>query len=83
MTPTCSESRAWTLLASAEEQQAESTFGEATPYYGARIQRSGALIFAAQQGRLKNIELLLARGADVNKVEFVLLRLTVMYEKLD
>ena len=51
--------------------------------YGARIQGSGALIFAAQQGKLKNIELLLARGADVNKVEFVLLRLTIMYEKLD
>ena len=49
---------------------------------GARIQRSGALIFAAQQGKLKNIELLLARGADVNKVESVLLSLAVMYEKL-
>ena len=30
--------------------------------YGARIQGSGALIFEAQQGKLKIIELLLARG---------------------
>lgn len=46
--------------------------------YGARIQGSGALMFAAQQGKLKNIELLLARGADVNMVESVLLRLTII-----
>ncbi|MCJ1388949.1 hypothetical protein MMC18_001800 [Xylographa bjoerkii] len=51
--------------------------------YGARILGSAALIFEAQQGKLKIIELLLARGADVNKVEFVLLRLIIMYEKLD
>lgn len=41
------------------------------------------MIFEAQQGTLKNIELLLARGADVDKVEFVLLRLIIMYKKLD
>lgn len=41
------------------------------------------MIFEAQQGQLKSIELLLARGADVDKVKFVLLRLILMYKKLD
>lgn len=36
--------------------------------YGARIPGSGALAFAAEQGKLKNVQLLLAHGADVNEV---------------
>lgn len=53
------------------------------------MQGSGAPVSAAQQGSLKRIQLhstLLARGADVNKVEFRTVQANytvVVYEKMD